>query len=322
MPEHARLAGDASRPAGRMSAWRIAAVLLPLAVATGAVVWAVAAYGRAQYAVLRGIIARRADAELLGARSPLGLKFRYLYVSRETWSWDSGIPLATLLIPARSVSLWKNCTDEDLRGLGRLSGLRRLFVMRSQVTNRGMHVLGQLRQLRTLAILGVGITDAGLQGLPRLGRLRKLLLQEVGVDDRVFALIAPLRNLRTLSLAGDARVTGKRMPTAPMLPRLDRLYLDGTRFGDAGLRWVGALPNLRYLNLASDSAVTGNGLRFLAGLPGLRELDLSGTQITDQDLRWIAAMRALRIVSLEKTRSSETAIAQLRRTDPKLQVRY
>jgi hypothetical protein len=314
--------GDSTRPVRRSSAWGVAAALLPLVAASGFAALAIGVCGGVQYRALRQIIAKGGGANLFSVRTPLGLKFRYLDVSRGTWSWSSGVPVATLLIPARSVNLWKHCTDEDLRGLGNLSGLRSLFVMRSKVTDRGMHVLSKLRQLRSLTIIGAGITDAGLRGLPRLRRLKKLLLEKVGVDDRVFALIAPLDNLQTLSLAGDIGVMAERMHRAAMLPRLERLYLDGTRFGDAGLRWVGALPDLKYLNLASDSAVTGNGLRSLAGLSRLRELDLSGTRITDRDLHWIAAMRALRIVSLEKTRCSEVGIAHLRRIDSALRVRY
>ncbi len=314
--------GSYTKPIGQWRALAMAAALLPFVVAAGIAVWTIAACGGAQFGALRQIAENRGDARLASARTPVGIKWRYLLVSRGTWSLRSGVPLAALLIPARSVELERRSPAQDIRVLGHLASLSHLFIMGPCASSRGMRVLRKLRSLRSLSILNISLTNADWEGLSGLKGLHKLVLGNDGLDDHIFALIATIENLRILDLSRNYGVVGEHMERVPRSHYIQRLYLDRTRFGDAGLRWVAGLPNLQYLDLASDAALRGNSLKSLAASARLRELDLSGTGIRDGDLHWIAAIHSLRVVSLEHTHCSPTGIAQLRRIDPVLQVRY
>ncbi len=322
MPDSADSTNRAARTIGGLSAIGIAAALLPLAVAAGIAAWTVAARGGVQYRALRRIAGGRCNVDLASARTPLGLKWRFLNVSRGTWSLRSGIPLAASLIPARRAELLKHSTEEDFSSLAQLPSLTHLYIMGPRASVGEMRLLGKLQHLRSLVILFVKLPNAGWRGISRLTRLRKLLLGDDGLNDRIFALMGNLKDLRTLDLSKNSGIVGAHMQRGSPLRRLRRLSLVATRFGDAGMHWVAALPNLEYLDLAFDKALTGRSLRFLAACSKLRELNLSGTRIGDRDLHWIASMHALRILSLGKTRCSTAGITQLRRSNPALHVRY
>ncbi len=309
---------------GPFGFWRKAAavgVVVCLIVSLAVAARLIAVSGARQYRSLRGIINDGGTCSL-SARTSLGLKFRDLGIFDRSFSWRLGIPAAAFFVPARSVQLYKSCTNADLERVGRLPWLTKLFILRSQVTDRGMSVVARLRRLKSLAILEVNITGAGLRGLSNLRGLQKLYLNKTGADDDIFGIIAPLDDLRLLSLAGDERVTGKRAEGISKLARLQYLALDGTHFSDAGLRWVGMLHDLRYLTLEDDNNITNSGLRMLTGLVKLRTLNLSGTQITNRAFRWIADMPSLRVLSLDRTHCTLHGIANLRRARPLLQVRH
>lgn len=101
------------------------------------------------------------------------------------------------------LSLWKIFTlrDEELRHVGRLTGLRYLALSDAwEITDVGIAHLGGLVQLEELDLTETTVTDVGLTYLRRLGKLRTLILWGTQVGDIGLRLLQDLGSLETLNL--------------------------------------------------------------------------------------------------------------------------
>jgi hypothetical protein len=77
-----------------------------------------------------------------------------------------------------------------------------LTLARTQITERGLALLANLKQLHELTIRGTEITDAQLMQINELRQLRKLSLEYCNIANANFTCIKDLRQLRSLSLYG------------------------------------------------------------------------------------------------------------------------
>jgi hypothetical protein len=125
--------------------------------------------------------------------------------------------------------LWKLFTlrDEELRHVGRLTGLRRLWLSdawaitdtgiahlaglvhledldltETAVTDRGLRSLGALANLRRLILWGTRVGDIGAEHLGNLNHLEELDLRHTAISDRSIANLAALKGLAELDIAG------------------------------------------------------------------------------------------------------------------------
>ena len=123
--------------------------------------------------------------------------------------------------------------DRHLAPVGRLSGLRRLFLSRTPGLGDAAldHVCG-LWALKSLTLDHTSVSDAGLPALGRLHALQDLDL----AHSRVAADLSPLAGLRALrrvdlahTLVDDEAVRG-----LAVLPRLEELIVRGTRVTPRG----------------------------------------------------------------------------------------
>ncbi|NPC74846.1 hypothetical protein HPP05_34345 [Corallococcus exiguus] len=98
-------------------------------------------------------------------------------------------------------------TDEQLRHVPHLSGLRRMSLSDTDVTDRALMHLRPLVSLQWLALWWCrGITDAAVPDLLALRGLEFLSLGRTGITDAGVLQLAALPALRTLTLE-DSRVT-------------------------------------------------------------------------------------------------------------------
>ena len=164
--------------------------------------------------------------------------------------------IAAKKIPHLRMERW--AVDDDLAHLKGLTGLRRLGLWDTKITDAGLAHLKGLTELRQLYLWGTKITDAGLAHLKGLTGLRKLNLEGTKITDAGLAHLKDLTGLRELSL-------------------------QWTQITDTGLAHLKGLTGLRELNLW-DTKITDAGLAHLKGLTGLRWLGLLGTRITDAGL--------------------------------------
>jgi hypothetical protein len=138
--------------------------------------------------------------------------------------------------------------DAQLAPLGRLVGLRRLFLSR-------------------LPSLG----DGALSHLADLWALKALALDHTAVSDLGLAFLSRLRALQELDLA-HTRLEGRRLEDLAGLPALRRLDLSFTTVDDAAVRILRALPRLEELAVRGTRVTQGGAAALLEGGRPLRIL--------------------------------------------------
>jgi hypothetical protein len=130
--------------------------------------------------------------------------------------------------------------------LGRLAGLRRLFLSRLP-----------------------GFGDAALGCLTGLWALKSLALDHTEVSDRGLAALSRLQALQELDLA-HTRVRGHQLHQLSALRSLRRLDLSHTLVGDSAVRDLAALPWLEELAVRGTRVTTRGAAALLEGRRRLR----------------------------------------------------
>jgi hypothetical protein len=98
-------------------------------------------------------------------------------IDEPTWRNLQALPLEWLSLNACNLS------NDDLRQVARMRGLRFLMLETVPVDGRGLRHLASLPQLEEICAHHCGITDDTLDGLLELHRLRILGLQETRLTD-------------------------------------------------------------------------------------------------------------------------------------------
>jgi len=154
-------------------------------------------------------------------------------------------------------------TDRDLELLKSLPRVRYLDLANTNISDEGLVVVGRLRRLQSLTVLGPSIGDRGVEHLRGL-RLEQLSLWKTKVTD------AGVRHLRGMT-------------------SLRSLILDETCITDAALEDVGQLVNLdEWLGLTHND-LSDAGLPNLKNLKKLRNLNLIGTKVSSDGLSRLRA---------------------------------
>jgi hypothetical protein len=137
--------------------------------------------------------------------------------------------------------------DRGLRHVGRMTGLTKLYLTGTSITDEGIASLAGLTNLTDLSLHGTGISDAGLVQLAKLTSLRRLNLLGCTITDN--------------GLASLERMVG-----------LEELTLYRTKVSNAGLERLKHLRQLRALDVRY-SRVTPAGVKELTtSLPGIAVL--------------------------------------------------
>ena len=222
--------------------------------------------------------------------------------------------------------------DEALRHLSALTGVRKLDLRSSAVTDRGMAYLPAFSQLERITlpsnISDAGfahvaaltsleglyfckntITDAGLAPLEALPFLKEVRLGGEVMTNGGLAHLAQARSLDYLMLFGDG-FTDAGMATLSRVPSLRVLNVGNRNLTDDGVRHIAALPNLEILSLYNNPAITGRGLAYLRAMPRLRQLDLNDragidSALRDDDMVHVKALRNLERLDLPSTVADE-----------------
>ncbi len=239
-------------------------------------------------------------------------------------------------------------TDDGLKHVGRLTGLKFLDLQRTRITDAGIKHLANLKELRQVDLDGVdvaregfGIADEGLSVLSKLPKLWRLTLTRTNVTDIGIINLRNMKSLRSLSLGG-TKVTDRSLIVLRRLPRLDTLSLGfdgirtnitdtgaehlaelkslrwlrigGTEITDAGLKDIGQLPNLEFLSTRGIK-ITSEGLAHLSGLTLLKSID--GDRFNDQGAAHLEKLTSLERISgdLELTDAGAISLAQLSRLE-------
>src|SRR5262245_11144674 len=185
-------------------------------------------------------------------------------------------PVAERIFPpaVASVSLRDTqATDRDLEILKFFPHLQRLDLGNTRVTDDGLGIVGQLRELESVSAVGLTIGDRGVEHLKSL-QLTHLSLWKTRVSDAGVRHLRQMTTLRMLTL-DETQITDAAMEDVGELVNLDDwLGLTDNRLTDAAVPHLSKLTKLRSLNLLRTN-VSPEGLRQL-------RMALPGTQVSPQ----------------------------------------
>ena len=143
------------------------------------------------------------------------------------------------------LTLWKlfSIRDDELRHVGRLTGLRELVVLDAwNIGNPGIAHLAGLVNLEKLDLTESSITDVGLAHVGRFVKLRTLVLWGTQITDEGLHHIQSLLSLEKLNLYR-TRVSDRGMPYLVCHRRLRQLDLRHTNVTASGIAMVqGSMP--------------------------------------------------------------------------------
>jgi hypothetical protein len=222
----------------------------------------------------------------------------------------------------------KSVSDEGVRHLARLPGLRHLNLMGCRITDRGLEVLRRLPALETLVLTWTGITDAGAVHLAACDHLRTVDLSGTPTGDGAIRALAGKRVLSEFRSGNGVTDAGlERLHDLPVFktwqggePRMallsagagpNMLLLRGP-FTDRGFAVLVGLDGLFALNVDSDQlSITGAGLAPLVSLPRLGWLAFDAK---DDSMPYIAALPHLRFLMCQDTAASDEGFMALSRS--------
>lgn len=167
--------------------------------------------------------------------------------------------------------------DEGVRHLTTLP-LSSLMLNMSQVTDEGLKSVGQIRGVKSLGLFGTNITGSGLKELRELRGLSTLNLNRSKIRDEHCSAFRELTSLTSLDLR-DTMISDSGVKELVELRQLTTLTLANTKITDAALPAIASLQKLYNLNLAG-TAVTDAAVDNLAKLSSLRSLVLTKTKLT------------------------------------------
>jgi Leucine-rich repeat (LRR) protein len=226
----------------------------------------------------------------------------------------------------------KNITDAGIAYLTKMSSLHKLNIASSQVTDRGLEHLSQIKTLEHMELPQDqrGITDRGLEHLSRLSnlehlsisrihfkdpkrnkeyytdkgleylsrcsKLEELNIGSIGITDTGMEYIAKLTGLKSLLLIGCDNITDAGFAKLTALKSLERLNAFNNNVTIAGLNHLGSLSNLKRMHITGVRR--GGAVLDLSGMTCLEYIIISLSRksaevFTDADLACLRSLRML-----------------------------
>lgn len=214
-------------------------------------------------------------------------------------------------------------TDADLPAIAAKSGLKRLDLSMTRITDQGLLQLKPLVGLEELNLRYAElITDEGMSAVKGWKQLKRIDLRATKITDTTLGYLGGLNTLESID-AGFAQITDNGIELLSTLPRLKQLTIGGNKLTDTGMQALRLMPTLEYLDVSgpqrTDSglwsvSLTQSGVDAIATLANLRELKVGGTNVTAIHLETLKrGLPRLERLSLHRCkRITDEAIAVLR----------
>ena len=199
-----------------------------------------------------------------------------------------------------------NIDDRTLYKLAEMRGLRWLALTGTGISDRGIDSLSMLPKLERLWLSQTQITNAGLEELASMSSLTHLSIEATPTSDQGLAFLVGLPKLRSLIL-GSPLFTLAGLRQLKQARLIEHLYLDRLPVDDSVLAAIGELHQVQTLSLR-QTAITDNGLRYLNQLQKLRELHLDGCRLSDAALGPASEWKGLESISLANTQIGDRGL--------------
>ena len=169
---------------------------------------------------------------------------------------------------------------DALQHIASITGLQRLNLSYTDITDESLVLLAPLGKLRSLDLTSTEIGDVAAAHLESLAGLEELSLNYTRIGDKGVQAVAQLSNLKSLEIVR-TRVTDAALTSLASLASLSHLNLNYTKVTDRGLWSLSAMPSLREL-LLDTAAISDAGLEVLRGHANLKVLNLYHTLVTQK----------------------------------------
>jgi WD40 repeat protein len=192
--------------------------------------------------------------------------------------------------------------DDHFRSVAELKNLKTLTLGHLNIQGRGLQLLENCRELKSLNIGAARRIDS-LEGLSALEQLETLSLD--GCNIRIWKGLEQLTNLKDLAITG-SRINGTELTALKSLKNLTKLSLKGRSIDDResddffsgeDLEPLTHLSKLESLKL-DGIAIGPNAVPHLRKLEQLRTLDVTGTEIGDSVIQAVERMENLTTAQL------------------------
>lgn len=205
------------------------------------------------------------------------------------------------------------CTDDDLLHVRHLTDMRRLSLINTKVTNKGLEILNGLTSLEAIDLAESNIDDEGIAHLITKKNLTYVRLDR-HVTKKGLGYLAELPKLQHLSLY-TARVSPDSLAILNN-PQLHTIEFSSLPFARVDLPALLKLPHLRHVKFWH---LTDEDIRAIAKQwPELESIGSVGESqlITNDCIASLFQLKNLTSIDLENTRLSTQAIASIKRAFP------
>lgn len=208
-----------------------------------------------------------------------------------------------------------SATDEHMNLVGRLKSLRELQLLGTSITDEGMAPIEWLKQLQIYYVMDTHRHSPGgpsLRFLHHHRQLKNVALISVPVSDQDLAHLANATSLEFLTIFDfptKTPITDEGLAHLSALTRMNRLMLGETIVTSKGLTLLRDMANLKALMVTSPCI---DDLTPISHFAGLKILDASRFNIGDNDLAPIVDMTGLTVLALNNTRVTDDGLGSLR----------
>lgn len=162
-------------------------------------------------------------------------------------------------------------SDEQMPDIARLTSLRYLNLQDTEITDRGLLLLGNLKLINHLNIARAMITGKGLMIVAQFKQLEDLDAGFNQLSDQSISCLEHLPKLRIVTLSA-ARLGDESMAVFGKMQQLKELRLDRNKsITDAGVAKLTGL-HLTLLDLSVCDGITTKSLKFFQQMPSLKHL--------------------------------------------------
>ena len=196
---------------------------------------------------------------------------------------DEQIPAVGIVEVPEGASVRLSVERHSDLGALRLLGPDALTILRLDHPNFGdddLSALSHLTGLQRLMLVNTAVTDAGMTHVLKLTGLVRLFLDGTGIGDEAVAALEDSQ-LQRLSV-NNTKIGDGAMRAASRIGTLTHLMCANTRVTDAGLKYLKDMTQLALLDV-SESEVTGEGLVHLPTNLALLVM-CEGPKVADEQL--------------------------------------